>query len=640
MMPILFPRFAACAVMTLLLSASVCPQPMAHGQDKIDPLSWDRNISGLFRKYCHRCHREGELSGNIDLARDVDLRMLLDHRENWEKARVALTASEMPPSDERQPSDEERSLLLKFLEKTLDQLDCTEAKDPGRPILRRLNRTEYDNCVEDLTGLRLSLAEGFVPDGTGYGFDNIAESLSFSPVQIEQYHGAAKAIVDAVRACKETKPDVYDRAFGQPLPIDAGAVEATQQARQAILSFASRAFRRPVDTKFVDKLMALYAKARSKGESHVSSQEYLIRVVLISPQFLTRVEQSQPGTTDPYQVDDYELAARLSFFLWSRSPDETLLKLAERGALSQPDVLGEQTARMLVDSRSIALVDNFFGQWLSLKDIDDHHPDASTFPEFDESLRSSMKEEVRRSLLELVQQNRSIMALIDADYTYLDQRLAKHYGLDGVTGDEVRRVALTDRLRGGILTSAAFLMSQADPTRTNIPRRGNFIAGRILGAPPPPPPPNIPSLESVVKEGEKKSLRQILELHRSQPACANCHAKMDPLGFGLENYDAIGRWRTEDGGFPIDASGQLISGRVFSGPEELKAVLLEQKDAFAKTFARNLLIYAYGRGLQGSDECVVRDVLESSKQGGYAFGEMVAGIVRSYPFSHRRNPTD
>ena len=209
-----------------------------------------------------------------------------------------------------------------------------------------------------------------------------------------------------------------------------------------------------------------------------------------------------------------------------------------------------------------------------------------------------------------------------------------------MTGDEVRRVALTDRLRGGILTSAAFLMSQADPSRTNIPRRGNFIAGRILGAPPPPPPPNIPPLESVLKEGEKKSLRQILELHRSQPACANCHAKMDPLGFGLENYDAIGRWRNEDGGFPIDASGQLISGRVFSGPQELKAVLLEQKDAFAKTFARNLLIYAYGRGLQGSDECVVRDVLESSKQGGYAIGEMVAGIVRSYPFSHRRNPTD
>ncbi len=640
MMQKLFQRLAACVAILVLVVAVPCPQCRSFAQDKIDPLSWDRNISGLFRKYCHRCHREDELSGNVDLARDVDLRMVLDHRENWEKARVAIAASEMPPSDERQPSEEERSLLLKFLAKTLDDLDCTAAQDPGRPILRRLNRTEYDNCVEDLIGLQLNLAEGFVPDGTGYGFDNIAESLSFSPVQIEQFHEAAKEIVDAVRACKENEPRVYERVFGEQLLDEVNDGVAADRTRKAISSFASRAFRRPVEPKFVDKLMDIYGKARSKGEDHVSSYEYMMRVVLMSPQFLTRVEKSRPGKTDPYQIDDYELATRLSFFLWSRSPDDALLRLAASGTLSQPAVLGEQTARMLADPRSVALVDNFFGQWLSLKDIDGHHPDAVAFPEFDEKLRSSMKQEVRRFLLEIVQQNRPIAMLIDADYTYLDERLAIHYGVDGVMGNEFRRVNLTDRRRGGILTSAAVLMSQADPARTNIPRRGNFIAGRILGAPPPPPPPNIQPLDSVAKEGEKKSLRQILELHRSQPACANCHAKMDPLGFGLENYDAIGRWRNEDGDFPIDASGQLISGRSFSGPVELKEVLLEQKDAFAKTLARNLLIYAYGRGLHGRDECVVRDVLESSKQDGYRFGEVVAGIIRSYPFLHRRNPTD
>ncbi len=623
-------------VTTLWLTTFILLCSSTYAQDKVDPLSWDRNISGLFKKYCYRCHREEEQSGNVDLARDLDLRMLLDHRENWEKATVVLKGSEMPPSDERQPSDDERALLVQFLEKTLDNLDCTSANDPGKPILRRLNRVEYDNCIEDLTGLRLKLADGFVPDGTGYGFDNLAEALSFSPVQIEQYHDAAKAIVDAIRDTKESRPELYERMFGKRVLGD----EEVAEARKAITRFAARAFRRPAEKGYVDRLMAIYAKARSNQEPHESAQAYLIRAVLISPQFLTRIEKNTPGITDSYPVDDYELASRLSFFLWSRSPDEVLLQLAEGGSLSQPNVLAEQTVRLLADPRSVALVDNFFGQWLSLKEVETHQPDAATFPEFDELLRHSMKEEVRRSLLELVQQDKSVTTLIDADYTYLDERLARHYGIEGVIGEEFKRVALTDRRRGGILTSAAFLMSQADPARTNVPRRGNFVAGRILGAPPPPPPPNIPPLESSVKEGERKSLRQILELHRSQPACANCHAKMDPLGFGLENYDAIGRWRTEDGSFPIDASGQLISGRAFSGPVELKDVLLEQKNAFAKTLVRNLLIYAYGRGLQGSDECVVRDVLESSKQGNYQLGAIVAAIVRSYPFLHRRNPTD
>lgn len=623
-------------VTTICLSTFVFLCSSVYAQDKVDPLSWDRNISGLFKKYCYRCHREEEQSGSVDLARDVDLHMLLDHRENWEKASVVLKGSEMPPSEERQPSEEERALLVQFLEKTLDNLDCMSANDPGKPILRRLNRVEYDNCVEDLTGLRLKLADGFVPDGTGYGFDNLAEALSFSPVQIEQYHDAAKTIVDAIRDSKKSRPELYERMFGKRVLADEEAAEA----RKAITSFASRAFRRPAEKGYVDKLMAIYAKALSNQEPHESAQEYLIRGVLISPQFLTRIEKNRPGITDAYPVDDYELASRLSFFLWSSSPDEVLLQLAESGSLSQPQVLAEQTARLLSDPRSVAMVDNFFGQWLSLKEVETHQPDAVTFPEFNELLRHSMKEEVRRSLLELVQMDRSVTALIDADYTYLDERMARHYSIEGLNGEEFTRVALTDRRRGGILTSAAFLMSQADPARTNVPRRGNFVAGRILGAPPPPPPPNIPPLENSVKEGEQKSLREILELHRSQPACANCHAKMDPLGFGLENYDAIGRWRTEDRSFPIDASGQLISGRSFSGPIELKDVLLEQKDAFAKSFVRNLLIYAYGRGLQGSDECVVRDVLKSTKQGNYQFGAIVAAIVRSYPFLHRRNPTD
>jgi hypothetical protein len=622
---------------TALLAAlfvSCCTQIIA--QEKTDPLSWDRNISGLFRKFCHRCHGGNELSGDVDLARDVDLRMLLDHRESWEKARLVLANSEMPPSDEKQPSEEEKELLLQFLDKTL-VLDCSSAEDPGRPMMRRLNRTEYNYCVQDLTGLNMQFADGFAPDPTGYGFDNMGEVLSLSPVQIEQYHDSAKAITEAIRLSKDSSHAIYESVFGETM---ASEEAQTAEAKRRIESFATRAFRRPVDPVYIGKLMSIYVKARDQNESHETSQSYLVRAVLMSPQFLTRTERNRPGMTEPYAIDDFELASRLSFFLWSRSPDAELLDLAQRGQLRNLETLKRQTERMIQDQRSQALVDSFFGQWLSLRDVESHQPDQATFPEFDDSLRASMKSEVNAFLRELVQQNRSCIELIDSNFTYLNERLASHYEIPGVEGEFMRRVVLPDRRRGGLLTSAALLMSQSDPTRTNVPRRGNYIAGRILGTPPPPPPPNVPPLDSANHDGPPRSLRQLLELHRQNPTCANCHAKMDPLGFALENYDAIGRWRTSDGPFPIDASGQWIQGRAFTGPIELKDTLLEQKDAFAKTLIKNLMIYAYGRGLQGTDECIVRDSMASGKEEGYRFLTLVNAIVQSYPFLHRRNPID
>ncbi len=358
--------------------------------------------------------------------------------------------------------------------------------------------------------------------------------------------------------------------------------------------------------------------------------------VLISPRFLIRVEANRPDQEEPYLVDDFELATRLSFFLWSSPPDEQLLEVASRGALNQQDELLKQTRRMMADPKSQALADNFFGQWLSLRDLKSHSPDPKVFPQFDEELRSAMTAELRGLLKEVIQQNRPITDLIDADYTYLNERLAKHYEIPNVTGTEVRRVALSDRRRGGILTSAGWNMLLADPTRTNVPRKGNFLASHILGAPPPPPPPNVPSLDASAKDGKPQSLRQLLELHRSQASCANCHAKMDPLGFALENYDAIGRWRTHDGEFEIDASGDLISGEHFQGPVELKDLLIQKKEAFGKVLIKNLMIYAYGRGLQGRDECETRGILQASIANEYRFGSIVEAVVQSFPFDIER----
>jgi len=361
--------------------------------------------------------------------------------------------------------------------------------------------------------------------------------------------------------------------------------------------------------------------------------------VLISPRFLVRIESVRPGVRGPYPVDDYDLASRLSFFIWSGPPDDVLLDLAAKKALSSPEVLETQTRRMLADPRSRALAENFIGQWLQLRGLATHKPDPRKFPEFTESLREAMQQEMSLVLGELVRQDRPVTELIDAGHTYVNEELARHYGLPKVSGKEMRRVALPDSRRGGVLTSAAVLMTQADPDRNNVPRRGNYIAGAILGTPPPPPPPNVPSLEdSKVADGKPQTVRQMLEVHRRNPECANCHAKIDPLGFSLENFDAIGRWRDMDGGAPVDASGVLPTGQAFSGPVELKKILLGRRDDFVRTMGENMLIYAMGRGLQLEDECVIRDLQKAASAGEYRFSTIVLTIVKSHPFRHRKNP--
>jgi Protein of unknown function (DUF1592)/Protein of unknown function (DUF1588)/Protein of unknown function (DUF1587)/Protein of unknown function (DUF1585)/Protein of unknown function (DUF1595) len=617
------------SAITLLISQKSLAQTKA-----IDPLSWDRNIRSIVSSHCLECHSESDPSGDVNLAQDVDIRQILDHRETWTTALSLIEAGDMPPKDAKKLTNEHRALLVAFLKKHLDSLDCSTLRDPGKPILRRLNRVEYDFAVQDLTGLPLKLAEGFSPDETSYGFDNIGDALSLSPVQVEQYHAAALAIVAELKEQRKINLKLYEATFGKtPLAEN----ESEKSAKQALDAFASRAFRRPVESEMVERMMDVYRRSRAKGESHEMAQGHLVTAVLISPHFLMRIEKDNPDSDDPYPVDDFELASRLSFFLWSRPPDPTLLELANQGKLHVDSVLEEQTLRMLADSRSQALVDNFFGQWLSLRELDNHQPDLNQFPKFNDHLRKSMQGEVRAFLIEIVQKNRPITELLDADYTFLNGTLALHYGIPGVKGNEFRRISLKDRRRGGILTSAALLMLQSDPTRTNVPRRGNFIAGRILGMPAPPPPPNVPDLKETADDGKARPLRERLEIHRKSPECANCHAKMDPFGLALENYDAIGKWRTKDGEFGIDPSSHVAGGIRLNGPESLKDLLLDKKGQFRRNLIKNLLVYAYGRGLQGNDECAIRGVIASAEKDNDCFASIVTAVVKSYPFKHRKN---
>ncbi len=572
-------------------------------EKKEPPLSWDRSIRPLFQRHCYRCHNPEKRKGEIELTRDENPRLIAQNRKVWQTALEMLVAGEMPPKKENPPKDEERARMVEFLKKTLGQLECKDDRDPGRPVVRRLNKTEYDNAVLDLTGLDLDLADRFSPDASSYGFDTIAEALAVSPVLVEQYHEAAKKLLDALDAAKKM-PDVE--------------------------AFATKAFRRPVEPALLAKLKALEAKGGRRPA---------LLAVLISPRFLMRIESVKPDAKGPYLVDDYDLASRLSFFLWSGPPDDVLLDLAAKGQLRTAEAVETQARRMLADPRSRALADNFIGQWLQLRGLATHKPDPKVFPQFTESLRMSMRRELDLFLREVIAKDRPLTELIDADFTYLNEELAGHYGIPGVKGPELRRVSLPDRRRGGLLTSGALLMLQSDPDRNNVPRRGNFVAGAILGAPPPPPPPDVPSLdETKAPPGKELTLRERLDLHRSKPDCMGCHSKIDPLGFGLENFDAIGRWRDVEAGRPVDASGVLPSGRKFQGPVELKKLILEKRDDFTRTTAENLLIYALGRGLQLEDECVVRDAVKAAAAGEYRFSTLVLTIVRSHPFRHRRNP--
>ena len=596
-----------------------------------DPLSFDHNIRGLLTRFCYRCHNGEKRKGDINLQKDENPRLIAENRKSWQTALEVLEQSQMPPKKENQPTADQRKHLIQFIKNTLNSLDCERVREPGRPVTRRLNRTEYDNTIRELTGLDLKLADDFSPDATGYGFDNIGEVLAVSPVLVEQYHQAARKLLAEIAERKDARARVFSVQPG-------GAVKERDAARQVVERFALKAFRRPAEPAFLDKLLGLYDRARSGGEGHEAAIRPMLTAVLISPRFFMRVESARPGVEGPYPVDDYDLATRLSYFLWSGPPDDDLLALAAKGALGSPEAVEAQARRMLADPRSAELVENFFGQWLQLRGLATHKPDAKHFPEFTEPLRAAMQQEVRLFLGEIVRKDRPLTDLIDSDYAYVNEALARHYGIEGVKGPEMRRVTLKDRRRGGVLTSAAVLMTQSDPERNNVPRRGNYIAASILGSPPPPPPADVPALEDPKAESKPQTLRQRLEAHRTKPECAGCHSKIDPLGFGLETFDAIGRWRDQEAGAPVDASGVLPDGRAFRGPVELKQILLARRDDFARTLASNLLIYALGRGLQLEDECVIRDAQKAAAAGEYRFSSVVLTIVRSHPFRHRKNP--
>lgn len=611
-----FKVFVAVSWSAQLLAAETSP-----------PFAFEKQIQPVLQATCLKCHDADTAKGDVDLSGfKTEADFARDPRQ-LEKIVRMVRDREMPPPGKRpQPKEQDRQLLVDWGTYTLAHIDYDKfPKDPGRVVIHRLSRTEYNNTVRDLLGVTNHPAERFPADGGGGGgFDNNADTLFVPPLLMEKYLEVAGDMLAEVPAERIA-------------PHRPGwLVTSRAAARRNIEAFATRAFRRPVASAEVAALMKLYDSARTRG-SFDDAVRFALKAVLVSPHFIFRIEQDQ-NAAEPYRISSYELASRLSYFLWSSMPDEELFRVAETGRLHEPAVLEAQVKRMLKDPKSRAFSDNFAGQWLRVRELKTTvQPDPGRFEKFTPELRDAMYREVIEFFDDVVRSDRSLMTLLDANHTFVNAALAEHYGITNVTGSELRRVELADRHRGGVLGMGAVLTLTSYPQRTSPVLRGKWILEELLGAPPPPPPPDAGGLPAADAPRNGLTFRQRLEQHRNKPQCSGCHSRMDPLGFGLENFDAIGRWRTEIGKVPVDASGQMSTGEKFSGPAELKQLLLQRKDEFARNVTERMLAYALGRGVEFYDMPTIQKITQRLKEENYRSSTLILEIAKSYPFQFRRN---
>jgi mono/diheme cytochrome c family protein len=730
----------------LLATLLLCPVAQAAPDEAFTAV-----VQPFLRANCIGCHNEKLASGGLNLAQFLGATesAALQDRAHWQMVAQKIRAGEMPPQGLPRPPANQIAAVVAWIESSYARLDRDTPPDPGRVTAHRLNRYEYRNTVRDLLGLDLEASDDFPVDPYGYGFDNIGDVLSLSPVLTEKYLKAAEHIANiAIPSAESMKPvmsrylaermgqarqlhieamhefpadgeytlrsawfqglkvgtkvegrlyldgqiishrplTVYtemDRGFETPgVHVTAGVHKieadillygavlkdppyleylqvygpsrltpfqqtaahqrifvcsqpAAECAQRIVEPLARRAYRRPVSKSEIDELLGLVRMAQARGDSFESGIRLALEAILMNPNFLFRIERDPPAAGATHRITDLELASRLSYFLWSSMPDDELLGAAVQNRLHTPETLHAQMKRLLSDPRSRALVNNFGGQWLQFRNLDVLKPDPQKFPEFDADLREAMRTETELFFAEIVRDDRSVLDFIDGRFTYLNERLAKHYGINGIAGPEFRRVDLDGVERSGVLTQASVLTVSSYPTRTSPVIRGKWVLENLLDTPPPPPPADVPPLnESAI--GATVSMRQQLEQHRSNPACAGCHARMDPIGFGLENYDAIGRYRAAEGKFSIDSTGTLPNGKSFSGAAELKSILRDDPQIFTRALSVKLLTYALGRGLESYDRPAVDAIVSRVQQSNYRFSALVQAIVDSVPFEMRR----
>jgi hypothetical protein len=753
-----------------LVAGLVAPSLPEPAQDSALEAEFTKKARPLLNQFCVPCHTGEGAAGGLDVAAWKTAADVLRSAGKSSRAIEYLQSRHMPPDGALQPSAAERATLVKFFQRTADE-ECRLA-DSGRVTVRRLNRSEFRRSVRDLLYVDLPLTEDFPNDDVGYGFDNIGDVLSLSPLLMEKVMLAAERAAAAAVPAAANRTKLYDasdiaqpergratedgemvlfandtaavnhdfggggqfrvkvRAWGQQagpevvkcrieilgrsktldvpgtrekpdsfeFPLDAppglgriavsfindyyqpeapdprqrdrnftlssieiiGPLNATapmtearrklfeglagnpaQQAPKALARLAERAYRRPLKPGEADGVVRVYARVREVGGTFEEGIQAGIVAVLCSPHFLFRPESAAGATVagkgEP--LDDFALATRLSYFLWSSVPDATLLDLARAGKLRDPKTLEAQAIRMLQDPKAVALTEDFAGQWLLLRKLREHQPDPKAFPGFDDALRASMVREVELLFERIVREDAPVTRFLDSDTTTVDSRLAAVYGMPD-PGPGWKTVKWPDANRRGLLGTAGFLAVTSNPNRTSPVKRGKYVLEQLLGSPLPPPPPDVGVVPDDAKAMAEAPLRERMERHRKDPACAVCHRAMDPIGFALENFDGAGKWRTTDGQHPIDASGDLPDGSKFDGPAELRAVLLSRRGQFVNNLAERLLTYALGRGMRPQDRCHVEDVAARATQGGLKFSAFVRGVVTSDAFRYRSVPEE
>ncbi|TVQ00754.1 MAG: DUF1592 domain-containing protein [Planctomycetaceae bacterium] len=617
---------------------------------------YERRVLPIIRDKCIECHSGEQPDGEFDLAKYTDGNSAVEGGDVWERVARRVRQNEMPPQGSPGLNDRQKSSFHRWVDSRPNQDLCrqlatdeTQAWYKGHVMSRRLTAVEYRRAMNDLFGVPLLESETPPSDGGGgEGFDTVGDTLYTSTIHLESYLAIADRVVEAAidqwRAAP-TESDSRQRPEWFLVPQDSSgdgadngtgdvSSDANAAARQTLARFARLAWRRPVAEAELDRLLELFTAA-APGTPYEVAIALPMKAVVLSPHFLFVVE-SQGEASGVQRLSPHQLATRLALLIWSSIPDELLLDAADRGDLYDDERLVAEVRRLLADPRAIGLGENFGLQWLGLRNFGEVRPDAELFPDFDAELSDAMRHEAVATVASVFRENRPLTDLIAADHAHANGRLAKHYGWELPADAPWQRVELADPNRGGVITMAGVLTAASYPRRTSPVLRGRWLLEELLGSRVPPPPENVPPLEEPDSSAPTATtIRQRLEIHRQNPECASCHDRMDPLGFGLENFDAIGRWRVEDQGLPIDATGELPSGDRFDGPGELKAILLGRSDEFAKHLVRKLLGFALGRSLNKFDQCVVDECLVALKENDYRAGVLIERIVLSYPFQYR-----
>ncbi|MCE9603714.1 MAG: DUF1592 domain-containing protein [Planctomycetia bacterium] len=621
-------------------AAKMPAKPVAVSVD--DPLAYRSTALGLLQKHCFACHGPDVQEMGLNFAKFGDVASILNARETWRKVREALEAGDMPP----QPKDsgftaDERKQLLAWIHDRVETIDRRSPiyQDPGPPLVRQLTRAEYNNTLRDLLGFQFDAAgaAGIRSEEIAEGYANLAGAQVIDEVLLDKYFKGAEEVLKALFEEANRRVDRQKIVFARP----AEGVTAVDAARKVLERFVRRAYRRPVAAGEIERLLSIVDRALIAGDEYDAAIRKALKPVLVSPHFLFRLERDQgaAGSHEAYPVTDHELAVRLSYFLWASMPDEALSALADAGTLNKPEVLDAEVKRMLADPKAVALTEHFGMQWLHINDLRRALPSRNSFPAFTQTLKQAMEQEMRVFFDTLRSEDRSILDLLDSDYTYVNEELAKHYVLAGVTGPKMQLVKLrpSDH-RGGLLGMGGVLAMTSHTDRTKPTARGKWVLEVVLGTPPSPPPANVSNFKPAVKgKPEPKNFRDKLAAHAADATCAACHKKIDPLGFALENYDAIGMWRDQVGGAPVDNAGQLTGGAEFRGVDGLKKILRTRQSQFVRNFVVQLMVYALGRNSEYHDELAIAELSETLEREKYRFSALVRGIVGSRQFQYRQN---